>query len=169
MKMISENELAHVGVLGMKWGKRKGKSSWLKEAGKVTKNNLLHPIITDKADRESKKAGSFKDNVRRTLAYQSTKDLKDINSRVDKILADKKKMKDVNQKSINKGSSWLKEAGKVTMNNLVHPILTDKADRESKKAGSFKDNVRRTLVYQNTKDLKDINSRVNKMIADKKK
>lgn len=108
MKMLSKSdELKHFGIPGMRWGVRKGPnrvnigkkpgaaSEWLKEAGQLTKNNLRHPILADRANRASiaaeKTLGS---KLRRSLVVQNTKDLKDVNARLDKAIAQKKAEKE---------------------------------------------------------------------------
>ena len=98
--------LYHYGIPGMHWGKRGGQAnksggniqaakshvaSWLKEAGKMTLNSYTHPILTNKANRASIASDGLKDRLRRTMVYQNTKDIKDINQRVAALLAEKKK------------------------------------------------------------------------------
>jgi len=101
---VHDQSLAHFGVLGMKWGVHRtatqlGKSAgnWGKEAGKMIKSNYTHPIITSRANRESKKADTMGNRVRRTLVYQNTKDLKDINKRIDTMVAEKAAQRALNK------------------------------------------------------------------------
>ena len=105
-------ELQHHGIKGMKWGVRrsqavldraagrKSSTSWEKEAKKMTINNLKHPILTNKADRESKAADSFGNRLRRNTLYQNTKDLQDVNARFEKLLSQKQASD--NQKRVRK-------------------------------------------------------------------
>lgn len=62
---------------------------------------------------------------------------------------------------------WVKEAHKSGVNGLKHPILNAKANRASIKSSSTKDKLRRTFLYSNTKDLKDVNARATALIAAK--
>ena len=66
-------------------------------------------------------------------------------------------------------TSWTKEAKKMTGNSLKHPFLNDRADRESKAADSFGNRLRRNTLYQNTKDIQDVNARFEKLLSDKNK
>ena len=123
----SDKYLSHVGVMGMKWGVRRGAQrlgNWTKEAGKMTKNNFKHPFLTTKANRESLKADTTGNKVRRTMVYQNTKDLKDINSRVNKMVTklNNKKISTI-QKDIDSFKPFVKTGiltkhGKVMLSSL---------------------------------------------------
>lgn len=171
---MNDEPLIHWGVPGMKWGVRKARAkTWLKEAGKVTKNSLLHPNITNKANADSIRATkSKKELLRRTLAYQSTKDLKDVNRRVDAYLKKQKnkKLKDikVRQEKMKAAKKWMSEAGKLTLNSILHPIVSDKANRESiASSKTISEKLRRSMLYQNTSDIKDVNRRIEQALTNR--
>ena len=65
------------------------------------------------------------------------------------------------------GDSWLKEAGKMTVSTYRHPILTKKANRESIRTENTKTRVRRKLGYQNAKELKDVNDRIDAKLLER--
>jgi hypothetical protein len=117
------SSLKHVGIMGMKWGHRKAQAkAWLKEAGTTTKNSLLHPYLTDKANKASinseKKLGT---RLRRSTVYQKTKELKDVNSRVKKMQAEKaiaKKNKPPLQERIDKAYGIVRKNGKIKLISL---------------------------------------------------
>jgi len=182
-------------VAGQKAAKKLGEYG--KEVGKMELNVLKHPILTTKANYESKQASPLKDRIRRELVYSNTKEVKDVNSRVDALAKEhlaKKEAKETAKKELKSAKSkadydkaakkytdsllsagaskspkaWLSEAGKVAINGYIHPIITNRANTQSKQAGSFGNEVRRTLLYQNTNDLRDVNQRIYKAIADKK-
>ena len=100
-----QNELLHYGVLGMHWGQTKGSAkAWVKEARIMSKNSLRHPNLTDRADKASKNASSFKDQIRRELVYQNLNEIKDVNARTAKMITDHAAAKKKTQAMIK--SAW---------------------------------------------------------------
>ena len=88
--MDVDDVLAHYGVPGMKWGHRKAAGdSWLREAGKITVSTYKHPILTKKANRESIRTEGTKTKLRRKFGYQNTKELKDVNDRINAKVAER--------------------------------------------------------------------------------
>lgn len=190
MRYESQTDLKHYGVLGMKWGKRKAAAgAYVRESGKMIKESLKHPILSNKANKESIAADPLKTRLRRSSLYQTTKEIHDVNQRLNKMLADKARLKkmrgekaevlraaakdyvDSVMKSVGNQSAkdWLKEAGRMTIDSYKHPILSGRANKESIKADpSLKSRMRRKFVYQNTNDIRDVNQRLAKMVADKK-
>ena len=66
-------------------------------------------------------------------------------------------------------TSWTKESKKMIDNSFKHPFLNARADQESKVADSFGNRLRRNTLYQNTKDIQDVNARFEKLLSDKNK
>jgi hypothetical protein len=90
------SELQHFGIPGMKWGHRKNPGAFgsaiksrIKEVGRYTKNSTLHPIITSRAANASIRGEKLGTQVRRMYVGQKTKEIKDVNDRVDVLMAKK--------------------------------------------------------------------------------
>jgi hypothetical protein len=77
----------------MKWGIRKERVSQLIEK---TKNEITHPILATRAGRDSLKGKSFGTKMRRTIAYQTTAELTDVNKRV-KVMTQAQKQAKINR------------------------------------------------------------------------
>jgi hypothetical protein len=73
------------------------------------------------------------------------------------------------QRAKSHAEAWLKEAGKMTLSQYTHPIITTKANKASIGSGDLKSKLRRRLLYQNTADIKDVNQRIAALLAAKKK
>lgn len=92
----NQRVLSHFGVPGMKWGVRKAASAagrYAKEAGKLTKNSYVHPILTKKAASASISKDKLGTRLRRTTIANTTKELADINQRVDKAVQQRAQQK----------------------------------------------------------------------------
>jgi len=63
--------------------------------------------------------------------------------------------------------AWGKEAKTTIRNGIKHPNLSNQANRASMRSASTKDKLRRSFLYQSTKDLKDVNARAAALIAAK--
>jgi hypothetical protein len=82
------------------------------------------------------------------------------------MLADKKKtkLKDID------GTNWFKEANKASTNSSLHRSITKQANKESiRSEKSMATRMRRRALFQNTKELSDVNSRIDQMLAEKRK
>lgn len=112
-----DEHFAHYGILGMKWGVRRERGSnglvvktgnAVKKTGKVLgdygkaiggnlKRNAVHPIITLKAFDQDAAATRAKGKggvvVRQKMIGYSTKEVQNINNRIDKMVASKNKAK----------------------------------------------------------------------------
>ena len=92
----NQRALSHFGVPGMKCGVRKAASAagrYAKEAGKLTKNSYVHPILTTKAASASISKDKLGTRLRRTTIANTTKELADINQRVDKAVQQRAQQK----------------------------------------------------------------------------
>lgn len=149
------DELKHYGVLGMHWGHRKGSSSsaykiatagqkaakkvgeYAKETGKLAVNAYAHPIMTNKANRESRKSGSVGDQIRRATLYSTTKEIKDVNDRVANQVRQKKAAKEARIKARSEAKSQLKAAKnaeqyKKAAKQYTDSLLKNAADKSPK-------------------------------------
>ncbi len=93
------NSLQHYGVPGMKWGVRKavkigntlnkGINNARKrnmETSKYAINKAFHPILSAKADVASMRGQSLGTKMRRSMLYQKTEEVRDINKRVESLI-----------------------------------------------------------------------------------
>jgi hypothetical protein len=163
--------LAHFGIKGMHWGVRrklidigrsdgaqkpgnsiyrtgKAVSDWGKEAGKLTKNNYRHPFLTSKAARASLKSDTIGNRLRRTMVYQNTKNLRDINKRTDKLVA---------QKAAQRA---LKKAEKAKMKDIKTQYRKEYMAGESKAGVIYARLTQADKIYANT--MYTLNDKVNK-------
>jgi hypothetical protein len=65
--------------------------------------------------------------------------------------------------------AWLKEAGKMTLSQYTHPIITTRANNQSIGSGDLKSKFRRRLLYQNTSDIHDVNQRIERVLKDERR
>jgi len=110
-----------------------------------------------------------------TKKRQATYDKRDrriIEKRIQKtetMLTNKANLKEVKAKAKQGkpiADSWLKEAGKLFVSNNRHPMIARMANEESIRTGDLKTQLRRRLIVQNTKELKDVNQRIEAMLKD---
>lgn len=102
------NDLKHYGRIGMKWGKRTARAGgWLKEAGKLSKSSVTNPFLSDRANKESIATGNLKTKLRRSLLYQNTKELKDVNARIEQMKSNIAKQTKELQNNKTKGTALL--------------------------------------------------------------
>lgn len=112
-----QHELMHYGILGMHWGKHKAQAKgWVKEAHRHGVNDIVHPILTSKARRDSFRDASTKDKAKRLFLYSDTKALKDINARTTGLISANREKKAANAWQ---GSGKGKAIGKSVVAGLV--------------------------------------------------
>lgn len=111
---MTEKDLKHVGVKGMKWGVRNAAKSvgdWAKAAGRMTKNGITNPYLAEKANRESiQSSKKFSTKLRRGAFAQTTKEIQDVNARFDKLKSE--------TPSLHKRATKMINTGKQKINNL---------------------------------------------------
>jgi hypothetical protein len=154
---INEDFLEHHGILGMHWGHRKVESGHADGfLSSLNKKRLKSAINAQTKDVISLRKGGM----------HAEADAVEAN-----INKYKKKLQkaDNHEHAVGWAHSWLKEAGKMQVSSLRHPIITSKANRASKKEGTLGSKLRRGLVYQNTTDLRDVNRRIDELLNNKKK
>lgn len=93
------SELYHSGVMGMKWGHRK---QYAKAVGQFEKNNIMHPILSTKANKQSIHADKLSTRLKRNSLYQKTNEIEDVNRRTANLVKEKNKQKSLKseQKSL---------------------------------------------------------------------
>jgi hypothetical protein len=162
------DELIHYGKLGMKWGRRKGASKYPTGGGgpKKTMITKKRQLAMDKKLLGVLDKGQHL-SVGLTKKRQVKYDARDRAYLEKKINSAEVKAKAKAGKPV--ADYWLKEAGKATLSNIRHPIITGKANRESIATGNLSSQLRRSLGYQNTKDLKDVNRRIDAALKAKRK
>ena len=64
------------------------------------------------------------------------------------------------KKGKEKTTNWVKEVGKLYVNDLKHPLITLKANYMSIGADTVGGVLKRTFLYSDTKTLQDVNNRV---------
>lgn len=162
------DELIHFGVLGMHWGRRKGVSKYPTGGGgpkkiMVTKGRQLamDKKLLGVLDKEKHLS------VGLTKKRQAKYDARDRAYLEKKINNQEVKAKAKAGKPV--ADSWLKEAGKLTWSSVRHPIIADRANRESIATGDLSSKLRRSLLFQNTKEAKDVNRRIDAALKAKRK
>lgn len=117
------NYLQHFGILGMKWGRRKGKTSLSKGKLKSVKNSNNHPDHDRKVVLKKKK-----------LHQMSNEELKTLNTR----LQLEKTYKELTQAEVSKGRKFVSEilsnAAKQTASTYVSKYMTKGVESAFNKA-----------------------------------
>lgn len=103
MRPIYDDEIYHVGVKGMKWGKRTaGIRDAISVRNQATKDQFLHPIHSTKAQLSMLKNKPLQALAGGTKAFKELN--ADVKNRVDADIQKKKKIKEY-KKEINAGES----------------------------------------------------------------
>ena len=89
---LSDEEIQHVGVKGMKWGKRKSRSSYMKKVD--THENKTKAVAAAKSESGKAKRKAYMDAVNaHEKKGQDIRDAKSNESRLKKQISDRKKAK----------------------------------------------------------------------------
>lgn len=149
MNINEEDYLKHVGVLGMRWGHRSS-------ANRVGITKKRQDAYDNRGLKRLSEGGH--------LSTGFTKKRQEAYDKRDKVVLEKRIAKNTLALGKDATTNWLKEAGKLTMSQLVHPIISGAATKASLNSDTIGVQLKRQLLWQSTKDLQDVNKRIASML-----